>query len=345
MDALLSVVHIFLRKKIVAPHSIFSIARGPSVVRTIAATVFPAFHGKLGKFPPSPKVWPCRKIRWAFPVFKHTVLRLPCVRRNQFSSYMLKWSSFWLQRKFSRTKQVFLVSISVAPLIRINAYGLEKGVIPSDWEYDKRRFMVNWALLSCWTQTNQLEILTVKEDSLAPQHSWDLWIFWNKSTSLPKNFLPQKQRSLRNSPLQHLDIGELCFAPLSSSKWWAKIALLLAVFFSGLVPLRILIDDKNALLPSSCTKTTVHPQHHSEFDKTKIANHEESMDDRFMIYLYSLNNPNVSTHKLRVNTCWKGGSWSLPWIWCFSDSFREMLGKSHRSVRGQNEPLGIQTLL
>jgi len=56
MDALLSVVHIFLRKKIVAPHSIFSIARGPSVVRTIAATVFPAFHGKLGKFPPSPKV-------------------------------------------------------------------------------------------------------------------------------------------------------------------------------------------------------------------------------------------------------------------------------------------------
>lgn len=59
-----------------------------------------------------------------------------------------------------RTNRFDTVSISIAPLIRINAYGLEKGVIPSDWEYDKRRFMVNWALLSCSTQTNQLEILT-----------------------------------------------------------------------------------------------------------------------------------------------------------------------------------------
>ena len=111
MDALLSVVHIFLRKKIVAPHSIFSIARGPSVVRTIAATVFPAFHGKLGKLPPSPKVWPCRKIRWVFPVFKHTVLRLPLVCRNHIHHIFWNDPRFGCCWKFSRhttqDKQVF----------------------------------------------------------------------------------------------------------------------------------------------------------------------------------------------------------------------------------------------
>ena len=80
MDALLSVVHVF-REKSMAPHSIFSIARGPSVVRTIAATVFPACDAPIPSDPPQVLTlqknlrgyFPIRKID---PVFKNTLLRL-----------------------------------------------------------------------------------------------------------------------------------------------------------------------------------------------------------------------------------------------------------------------------